>query len=108
VALGTSLGSLVNALVLLATFQSSVGGLRGQRLGRRVARMVAAAAVMGPAAWGACLLLERAVGTRGLVAQAITGLAPVALGAVLYLGAALLLRIPEARTLWAILRRRKG
>jgi putative peptidoglycan lipid II flippase len=108
VALGTSLGSLVNALVLLATFQSQVGGLRGQRLGRRVARMVVAAAVMGPAAWGAAVVLERAVGTSGFVAQAVTGLAPVAVGAVLYFGAALLLQIPEARTLRSLLRRRKG
>jgi hypothetical protein len=63
---------------------------------------------MAPAAWGTALALERAVGTRGFVAQAVTGLAPVAAGAVLYFAAALLLRIPEAGTLWSIVRRRRG
>jgi len=108
VALGTSLGSLVNAVVLLATFEGQVGGLRGQGLGGRVARMAAAAAVMGPAAWGAGAAIERFVGTHGIVAQAVTGLVPVAAGAFLYLGAALLLGIPEARTLLAVVLRRKG
>ena len=108
VALGTSLGSLVNAMVLVATFEAQVGGLRGHGLLGRVARMVAAAAVMGPAAWAAVVGLERFMGTRGFAAQAVTGLVPVAIGALLYLGVAVLLRIPEARTLLGILRRRKG
>jgi putative peptidoglycan lipid II flippase len=106
VALGTSLGSLVNAIVLIVAFEGRVGGLRGQGLTRRVARMAAAAAVMGPAAWSVARLLDRAVGTAGLAAQAVTGLIPVAAGAVLYLGMARLLRIPEARHLLSLLRRK--
>jgi peptidoglycan biosynthesis protein MviN/MurJ (putative lipid II flippase) len=107
VALGTSLGSLVNAMVLIAAFEGQVGGLRGQGLIGRVGRMAAAAAVMGPAAWAAGVAIERFVGTQGIVAQAVTGLVPVAAGAALYLGGALLLGIPEARTLLAVVRRRK-
>jgi len=107
IALGTSLGSLVNALVLMATFERTVGGLRGQGLGGRVGRMVAAAAVMAPAAWAAAVGLERYMGTRGFVAQAVTGLVPVAAGALVYLVVAFALRTPEARTLLDILRRRK-
>src|SRR5688572_5558435 len=51
VALGTSLGALVNAIVLLSVFQSGFGGLRGAGLASPLARMAAAAAIMGPATW---------------------------------------------------------
>jgi hypothetical protein len=36
------------------------------------------------------------VGDRGISAQLITGLVPVAVGIVIYAGASLVLRIPEA------------
>jgi len=50
--------------------------------------------------------MERMVGTQGLAAQALTGLVPVAAGMVVYLGAARLLRIPEAKTLTTLLQLR--
>jgi hypothetical protein len=68
--------------------------------------MAVAAAVMGPAAWASVSWLERLAGTHGLAAQALTGLLPVVTGVVVYLAAARLLRIPEAATLLALLRRR--
>jgi putative peptidoglycan lipid II flippase len=105
VALGTSLGAIVNAVVLLVALERGVG-LRGGGMRGPVARMVAAAAVMGPAAWAAASWLERLAGTRGLGAQALTGLLPVVTGIVVYLGAARLLRIPEAGALLALVRRR--
>ena len=77
------------------------------RQGPPLTRMSRPPRLMGPAVWGAAVLMERAVGTTGLMAQALTGLIPVAAGGGLYFGLALLLRIPEARTLVGILRRRK-
>jgi putative peptidoglycan lipid II flippase len=108
VALGTSLGALVNATVLLVTFERRVGGLRGAGLASPLMRMAAAAAIMGPAAWAAAQLMERMAGTSGLAAQALTGLVPVASGALVYFGVARLLRIPEARSLIGALRRRRA
>ena len=105
VALGTSLGALVDAVILVVAFERSVG-LRGGGLTGPVVKMTVAAALMGPAAWAAASWLERLVGTQGLVAQALTGLLPVAAGVVVYLGAARLLRIPEAGTLVTLLRPR--
>src|SRR6185503_18594302 len=67
IALGIALGSLLNAAILVGAFERHVGGLRGQGMGGRLARMVAAAAVMGPAAWAAALAVERLVGTQGLL-----------------------------------------
>ena len=106
VALGTSLGALVNASVLLVTFQRRVGGLRGAGLASPLVRMAAAAAIMAPTVWAAAHLMERFAGTKGLAAQALTGLVPVAAGALVYFGVARLLRIPEARSLIGALRRR--
>jgi hypothetical protein len=65
-----------------------------------------AAAVMGLAAWGAALGLERLVGTRGLFAQAVTGLVPVVLGVGLYGALARVLGVAEAREVWSAARDR--
>jgi len=86
-------------------FERSVG-LRGGGMTGPVVKMAAAAALMGPAAWAAASWMERMVGTHGLSAQALTGLLPVVAGAVVYLGAARVLRIPEAGTLVTLLQLR--
>jgi len=106
VALGTGLGSLVNATVLFVVFERRVGGLRGSGLGGRLLRIVAAALVMGAiVAWTAAEL-TKALGTKGFTAQAAVGLIPVVVGVFAYQGAALVLRIPEARTVLRLFRRR--
>jgi hypothetical protein len=107
VALGTSLGALVDAVILLVIFDRRVG-LSGGGMRAPLAKMAAAALVMAPVSWGAARALERAVGTSGLAAQALTGLGPVAVGAAVYLALAGALRIPEAATLFDILRRRRS
>jgi putative peptidoglycan lipid II flippase len=99
IALGTALGSLVNAALLVGVFQRRVGGLGTREVAGRLARMIAAAAVMAPLVWGSAHLLEREFGTRGLVAQLVTGLGPVAVGAIAYLSVCLLVRLPEVQSL---------
>jgi putative peptidoglycan lipid II flippase len=109
VALGTSLGAVVNAAILLAVFEGRVGGLRGFGMAGALARMAGAAALMGPAAWGAAMLMERLVGTSGLAAQAMTGLVPVAVGGLVYLLLVRLLRIPEGQAIVStVFRRGRG
>jgi putative peptidoglycan lipid II flippase len=107
IALGTALGSVANGLVLLGVFQARQGGLVRQVATSSVARMVGAALLMASAAWSAGRAVESVLGTRGLAANLAAGLLPVAAGVGVYLGAALLLRIPEARELLAALRRRR-
>jgi putative peptidoglycan lipid II flippase len=106
IALGTALGSLVNAALLVGAFEKRVGGLFGYGLVRSFSRMGVAAAVMGVAAWGAALGLERLVGTRGLFAQAVTGLLPVVLGVGVYGALARALGVAEAREVWRATRDR--
>jgi putative peptidoglycan lipid II flippase len=108
IAFGTALGSLVNAGILFGVFQVRVGGLATRSVASRLARMIAAASVMAPLVWGSARLLEREFGTRGLVAQLATGLGPVAVGAIAYLAACALARLPEVEALVKPLLRRLG
>jgi putative peptidoglycan lipid II flippase len=106
VALGTSLGALVNVGVLLVVFERRLGGLRGQGLARALAGMTGLSAAMGLIAAGTAWGLTGWLGTRGLPAQLMTGLVPVAVGAVAYGAGARLAGLPEARELLALLRPR--
>ena len=94
----------MNAAVLITVFESRVGGLLGEIVSAGVAKMVAAAALMAPMAWYSAQVLERWFGTRGLRAQLVTGLGPVALGVAVYLALSRLLRVPEASQLFGLLR----
>jgi len=108
VALGTALGSLLNAAALVLAFERRVGGLRGQGLLAAALRMSAAAAGMAAGCHLAARGLETVVGSHGLSAQLVTGLLPVVLGVVLYGALARLLGVPEIDTLLQLLRRRRG
>jgi putative peptidoglycan lipid II flippase len=106
IAIGTALGSLVNAGLLAGLFEKRIGGLLGHGLFRPIARMGLAAAAMGGAAWLSAAGLERLVGTHGLRAQIVTGLVPVLAGVGLYLLLTHALRVGEAEVLWHLVRDR--
>ena len=108
IALGTALGSLLNAGCLAVVFQRRLGGLFGHGLVRGALRMAVAAAVMGVAALLAESALESWLGTRGLRAQLATGLLPVAAGAGVYFALTLALRVGEAHALGGLVRRFAG
>src|SRR5262249_22103370 len=108
IAFGTPLGSIVNAAVLVASFEARLGGLVRELFSWAMARMLAAAALMAPAAWSTARFLEGLVGTQGLRAQLVTGLLPVILGGGLYLALSGLFRVPEAALLLGLVRRRGG
>jgi putative peptidoglycan lipid II flippase len=107
IALGTALGSILNTLLLVAVFEKRVGGLLGHGLVRPMARMLLAAVVMGAASHTLANWLERIFGTAGLAAQLATGLVPVAVGIVLYLGLTRVLRVGEADVIVTLVRRRR-
>jgi putative peptidoglycan lipid II flippase len=103
IALGIALGSLLNAAILVGAFERHVGGLLDRRLAAGLLRMTIAAGLMGPAAWLSARAIESRLGTHGLAAQVLGGLAPVVLGVLVYFGASRLLRLGEARALTAVL-----
>ena len=104
IALGTGLGSIVQAGLLLAIFEREHRGLGGLPVLGGVLRMTAAAAAMVPCSWLTLAACEHALGTRGLLAQLVTGLLPIGVGALSYLLAARLLGLPEVD---ALLHRRR-
>jgi len=106
IALGTALGAFVNIAILLAAFETRVGGLRRQGLVRAFTRMAAAAALMAAVSALCGAALESALGTQGLAARLVAGLAPVALGVPVYMGFARALGVAEVETLYQALRRR--
>lgn len=105
--LGTSLGSLVNAAILLLVLEKRLGGIWERSMVRSLAKTAAAALLMAPVTSVSAVWLEEWVGVRGLAAQLVTGLGPVLAGGLAYGLAALALRSPEARALASgVLRRR--
>jgi peptidoglycan biosynthesis protein MviN/MurJ (putative lipid II flippase) len=106
VALGTGLGSLVNATVLFVVFERRVGGLRGSDLGGRLLRIAGASLAMAAIVAWAAAELTRVFGTKGIAAHVGVGLIPVVVGVLVYQTLALLLGIPEARTILRLFRRR--
>jgi putative peptidoglycan lipid II flippase len=103
IAIGTAVGSLLNAALLVGSFERGVGGLRGHGLLRPVLRMAVGAGVMGVATWATAGALEALLGTRGFVARLLVALLPVALGVGLYGLLTRLLRVGEADVLWRML-----
>ena len=63
---------------------------------------------MGAAAWLLASALESRLGTAGLLAQLATGLVPVGVGIVLYLGLTHALRVGEAQAFEALVFRRRS
>jgi putative peptidoglycan lipid II flippase len=108
VALGTGLGALVNALILMAVLQRRLGVLRGHGLRAALLRMLLAAAGMAPAAWGAARTLEALVGSRGILAQSLTALVPIGLAVVIYALLARALKLGEVDALLGLVRRRRA
>ena len=106
IALGTALGSLVNATVLFGVFQRRTGGLATRDLGISIAKIAVASALLAAAAWATLRAAAAVVGEGGIVAQLVTGLGPIAVGGAVYFAAAHILHIEEARTIvGAVLRR---
>lgn len=98
-ALATSVTAALQLAVLAALLRRRVPEVRWAPVLAWGVRPVLASAAMAAAAWG----LLRALPDRPL----LQGLLPVAAGAAVYFAAAVLLRVPEAREVFAFRRRRR-
>jgi putative peptidoglycan lipid II flippase len=105
VALGTSVGALVNFGVLAVRLQKEVGGIRGAGLGRALVKMCAASVVMGAAAYSTALGLE-ALPLRGIALKLVTCIGPILVGTFVYAAVARLLGLEEIKEITAFARRR--
>ncbi len=102
IALGTTLGVLVNVLVLRVGFARVIGHIENPRRLREFAALVLANAIMGGAVWGTWWGVERLVegmAWGGSLVRGLALLAACALGFVLFVAVARLLRYPGAELL---------
>ncbi len=98
-ALATSLGSVLNFVLLFALLRARIGGIGGRSLGVSVAKVLAAAGVAAAGAAWAAGAVERAVGLSGLPERlAVVGAGLAAAGAGFSV-AALVLRLEEVPAL---------
>jgi len=102
IALGTALGSIVNAMVLAGAFEARLGGLLARPARARLTRMTAASLLMAPAIWMASRGLDAGLGTHGLGAQLATGLGPIVVGLVVYALSSRLLGVEELQAMLSL------
>jgi putative peptidoglycan lipid II flippase len=105
VALGTSVGALVNFGVLAVRLQKEVGGIRGAGLGGALIKMTAASMVMGAAAYGTAMGLE-ALPLRGIAFKLVTCIGPILVGTFVYAAITHLLGLEEIKEIAAFARKR--
>jgi putative peptidoglycan lipid II flippase len=94
-ALGHALAYTFAAAAALAVLRRRLGGVEGRDLGRGLARILAAAALTGAAAWGGARLIFGALGADTLTDQIIQVGVGVMAGLIIFVGAAVLFRMEE-------------
>ena len=108
-ALGHALAYTFAAVAAGLVLRRRLGGLEGRDLVRGLAKVLAGAAATGGAAWGAATLMARLVSVDTFGGQVMEVGAGVLAGLIVFIGAALVLRMEEfdliRRTLSARLRR---
>ncbi|MDR7541634.1 MAG: murein biosynthesis integral membrane protein MurJ [Armatimonadota bacterium] len=105
IALATSAVSTVNVATLLWLARGRLGSLEGRRVGRSVARAMAAAALCGLAAWAAAQGAGGWVDPQRLRGQLVQLAFALAAGGAAYLVASALTRIEELRVVVGLFRR---
>jgi putative peptidoglycan lipid II flippase len=96
IVLGTVVGTTVMCVAQGWILRRELNGIEGARLISSVIRMIAAAALLAAAAYFVWKGLDEALG-RSLAAQAVSVLAAITAGSVVYGAAVWVLRVPEAR-----------
>jgi putative peptidoglycan lipid II flippase len=102
IVIGTVAGTLAMCVSQGAILRRQLGGVEGVRMLASGVRMLAAAALLGGAAYGVWYGLDEALG-RALAAQAVAVLGAIATGFAVYAAAVWALRVPEARQIRELL-----
>jgi len=104
-ALATSIGSVLNFALLFWMLRSRIGGIGGRVLAFSAAKILAAAALAGGAAWFTAGAVEGVTGLESLAARLAVVGAGLAAAAVVFVGAATILRVEELQRLLGRFRR---
>lgn len=106
-AIANSVQWMSHALIMLWLLRYRLGGLGGHGLGRLALKAVIGSLAMALGAYGAITALAAIGGERSIAREAIGVIGATGIGAVIYLGALLVLRAPEIRSIGRILLRRR-
>ena len=107
IVIGTVAGTLVMTVAQGWLLRERLQGIDGPATLAACLRILAAAALLAPVAYGAWYGLDQVLG-QALPAQAVAVGVAIAAGVAVYMGAVLALGVPEARQILALLRRRRG
>jgi putative peptidoglycan lipid II flippase len=107
IVIGTAVASAVMAVGQAAALRRELHGFQIGRTLDAMARMLIGAGAFAGAAYGAWWLLDQALG-RGFLGQLVGVTTGLAAGALVYTGAVLIMRVPEAEQLLRLVRRRLG
>jgi len=108
IVIGTAVASAAMTIGQAAALRRELGGFQIGRTLRALAQMTLAALLFAAAAYGTWWMLDAALG-RSLAGQAVAVTAALTAGSLLYAGAVLLARVPEAEWLVDLVgRRRRG
>jgi putative peptidoglycan lipid II flippase len=102
---GTGIGTTAAVLAQAVVLRRELGGLELRRLLSTSLRIALAAGALAAVSFGAWDLLDNALG-RGLIGQLVSLVSALALGGLVYVAAAKLLRIAELEQITRLLRRR--
>jgi len=103
-ALATSIGSVLNFVLLFWMLRSRIGGIGGWSLATSVAKIATAAVVAGVAAWITARAVEGVMGLESLAARLAVVGAGFAAALLVYVGMATILRVEELQRLLGRLR----
>jgi putative peptidoglycan lipid II flippase len=98
-ALATAASATVNLAILLLLVPRRLGVRGVRKVAKRAAAFLLLAAAMGAGVLGLSLLLQGAFPERTLPGKLAWAILPTVAGAAFYIGGAIVLRFPEARTL---------
>jgi putative peptidoglycan lipid II flippase len=94
-ALGSATAYTFASIVAVAVIRKRLGGIEGRRILSGIGRTLVAATATAATAWLAGRLIGRALGTAGLLTQAIQVVGAVGAGLLVFAALALILRIEE-------------
>jgi putative peptidoglycan lipid II flippase len=100
----TAIATAVSVVAQVGVLRRPLGGIEFPKLLDAAARITVASAALAGVSWVVWDLLDSALG-RGTGAQIVSLGTALAAGGLVYLGAVLALRVPEARQLLAVARR---
>jgi len=106
-AIANSVQWMSHALIMLWLLRYRLGGLGGHGLGKLALKAVIGSLAMALGAYGAIAALIAIFGEHSIAREAVGVFGAAAIGAAIYLGAMLLMRAQEIRSIWRIVLRRR-